>query len=452
MFDTVVFNARIVSETDVYLGNIYIQDEKFASVTDPSVIFEAKNTINAQGNYVFPGLVDSHSHLGDPGYGDVESVECATAAAAVGGFTTCIDMPNNVPTILNGERFQKKLKRMEKESLVDYALYGALVKDNQNELKEMWDAGAVAFKSFLHCGGGDFTYPTMYEMMLALREIQKFDGLACIHCEDTSINEGLLQDMIAHKRNTRQAFLDSRPAYSEIIATKNLIELSRTTGCRVQICHVSHPDAAKAIAQARREGVNVTGETCVHYLVFTEKDLLEKGCTFKCAPPLRSQEDSDALWRYVEDGTLVSIGSDHSAGLPDQRNDALHPVYELGNGISGMQTVLQSFFHKAVHIRGNSPTLITQRMSAGPARRFRLYGQKGAILPGFDADLVILDPDRKWEVKSEDLCYLQKFSAFEGMKGKGLPVLTMLRGKVVAKDYKPCADHGYAQFIKPQKQ
>ena len=449
MFDTAVYNARIVSETDIYMGNIYIQNEKISAITDVSVVYDAKNIIDARSNYVFPGLVDSHSHLGDPGYGEVESAECATAAAAVGGFTTCIDMPNNVPTILNAERFEKKLIRMEKECLVDYALYGALVKDNQENLRAMHDAGAIAFKSFLHCGGGDFTYPTMYEMMLALKEIKKFDGLACIHCEDTSINEGLLQNMITKKLNSRQAFLDSRPLYSEIIATKNLIELCRATGCRIQICHVSHPDVAKAISDARREGVNVTGETCVHYLVFSEKDLLEKGCTFKCAPPLRSQEASDELWKYVEDGTLVSIGSDHSAGLPEQRNDSIHPVYELGNGISGMQTVLQSFFHKAVHIRGNSPTLITKRMSAGPARRFRLYGQKGAILPGFDADLVILDPNKEWEVKSSDLCYLQKFSAFEGMRGKGLPVLTMLRGTIVAKDYKPCAQHGFAKFIKP---
>ena len=449
MFDSAVLHAKIVNETSVYDGNIYIRDGKFAAITDPSVLYEAKEVIDAGYNYVFPGLVDSHAHLGDPGYGEVESVECATTAAAVGGFTTCIDMPNNVPTILNAERFRKKLTRMEQESMVDYALYGALVKDNQEQLKEMHDAGAAAFKSFLHCGGGDFTYPTMYEMMLALTEIQKFNGLACVHCEDTSINEGLLQRMKAEKLDSRQAFLDSRPLYSEIIATKNLIELSRATGCRVQICHVSHPDVAQAIAEARREGVDVTGETCVHYLVFSEEDLLEKGCTFKCAPPLRSKEASRRLWDYVEDGTLCCVGSDHSAGLPEERDDSLHPVYDLNNGISGMQTVLQTLFHHAVHVRGNAPTLITRRMSADPARRFGLYGRKGAILPGFDADLVILDPEKPWEVKAEDLYYLQKFSAFEGSKGKGLPVLTMLRGNTIARNYKACTKKGLAEFIRP---
>ena len=308
----------------------------------------------------------------------------------------------------------------------------------------MHDAGAVAFKSFLHCGGGDFTYPTMYEAKMAMDAIRKFNGLAAFHCEDTTINEGLLQKMIQEKLNSRQAFLDSRPVYSEVMASRNIIELAKATGCRVQICHVSHPEVAQAIADAKKQGVDVTGETCVHYLVFTEQDLLEKGCLYKCAPPLRSQEASDELWKYVEDGTLSCVASDHSAGLPDQRDDSLHPVYELGNGISGIQTVLQSFFNKAVHIRGNSPTLITRRMSADPARRFGLYGKKGAIKPGFDADLVILDPEKEWEVTAESLCYLQKFSAFVGTTGKGLPVLTMLRGKVIAKDYKPCTEHGYA--------
>lgn len=447
MFDTALIHAVIVDETAVYPGNIYIKDGKFAAVTD-GALYEAREVIDAGGKYVFPGLVDTHSHFGDPACSDVETASCATTAAAVGGFTTCIDMPNNVPTILNAERFHKKVRRLSRESMVDYALYGAIVKDNQARLPELNAAGAIAFKSFLHCGGGDFTYPTMYEAKLALDEIRKFDGLAAFHCEETSINEGLLEKMKREKLNSRQAFLDSRPLYSEVMASKNMIELARATGCRLQICHVSHPVVAEAIAQARREGVDVTGETCVHYLVFTENDLLEKGCLYKCAPPLRSQEASDGLWKYVEDGTITSVASDHSAGLPEQRDDSAHPIYDLGNGISGIQTVLQSFFHKAVHIRKNSPTLITRCMSAGPARRFGLYGQKGAIRPGFDADLVILDPDREWEVTPESLCYVQKISAFVGTKGKGLPVLTMLRGRVIAKDYQACCEPGYAKFLK----
>ena len=449
MYDIAVIHAQIVGETSIYSGNIYIKDGLFAAITDATQpLYEAKAIIDAHSNYVFPGLVDTHAHLGDPGYGEVESAECATAAAAVGGFTTCIDMPNNVPTILNSERFYKKTERLERECMVDYALYGALVKDNQKELKGLHDAGAIAFKSFLHCGGGDFTYPTMYEAKLALEEIKKFNGLAAFHCEETSINDGLLEKMKLEKLCTRQAFLDSRPVYSEVMASKNMIELARATGCRLQICHVSHPAVAKAISEARKEGVDVTGETCVHYLVFTENDLLEKGCLFKCAPPLRSQKASDELWSYVEDGTLTSVASDHSAGLPEQRDDSLHPIYELGNGISGIQTVLQSFYNKAVHIRKNSPSLITRCMSAEPARRFGLYGIKGAIKPGFDADLVILDPDKTWEVTAESLYYLQKISAFVGTKGRGLPVLTMLRGKVIAKDYKPCCQQGYARFLR----
>ena len=448
MFDIAVINASIVGETSIYSGNIFIKDGKIAAITDCDITYDTKSVIDAKGNYVFPGLIDTHSHFGDPTNPNVETCKCCTTAAAVGGFTTCIDMPNNVPTILNAERFHKKLAYLETESMVDYALYGALVKDNQNDLEAMHDAGAIAFKSFLHCGGGDFTYPTMYEAKMALDEIRKFNGLAAFHCEETTINEGLLQKMTAEKLNTRQDFLNSRPVYSEVIASKSIIELARATGCRVQICHVSHPEVAKAISQAQKEGVNITGETCVHYLVFNENDFLEKGCLYKCAPPLRSQEASDELWSYVEDGTLTSVASDHSAGLPDQRDDSAHPIYELGNGISGIQTVLQSFFHKAIHIRKNSPCLITRRMSADPARRFGIYGKKGAISPGFDADLVILDPEKEWEVTPDSLYYVQKISAFVGTRGKGLPILTMLRGKIIAKDYKACCESGYAKFIR----
>ena len=147
MYDIAVIHAQIVGETSIYSGNIYIKDGLFAAITDETQpLYEAKEIIDAHSNYVFPGLVDTHSHLGDPGYGEVESAECATAAAAVGGFTTCIDMPNNVPTILNSERFYKKTERLERECMVDYALYGALVKDNQKELKGLLHQGKVRSK------------------------------------------------------------------------------------------------------------------------------------------------------------------------------------------------------------------------------------------------------------------------------------------------------------------
>lgn len=452
MYQRALKNATIVEETGPVHGNIYMADGKIAAITDVSTDWDAADSIDVAGKLVFPGLIDSHAHLGDPNHSDVETTTLATTAAAIGGFTTCIDMPNNDPAILNGARFHQKLARMERESMVDYALYGALVKDNQGELAGLDRAGAIAFKSFLSCGGGDFTPPTMYEARLALQQIQTFDGLAAFHCEDTSINEGLLNKMIEDKVDSRQAFLDSRPLCAELIATKSMIELARDTGCRLQICHVSHPLVAKAIGDAQAEGVDVTGETCVHYLVFSEEDLLEKGCYFKCAPPLRSRAASQELWQYVENGVLSCLGSDHSPGLPEERDDRLRPVYKLNNGISGIQTVLQTFYDRAVNVRGNCPSLIAKRMAADPARRFGLYGRKGAIKVGFDADFVVLDPERAWEVSAQSLYYKQKFSAFVGMRGKGLPVMTLLRGEVIAKDSAPTGKLGYAQFLRRDKQ
>lgn len=451
MFRLALINARIVDENDVYSGNIYVENDRISAITLPSVIYEAEETIDLEGKLVFPGLVDTHSHLGDPSRAKVETVRQSTTAAAVGGFTTVIDMPNNEPCILNAERFAQKLAHTQAESMVDFALYGALVKDNQDRLAGLDQAGAIAFKSFLSCGGGDFTPPTMYEARLALQEIAKFDGLAAFHCEDTTINEGLLDAMIAGKVDSRQAFLDSRPLVAEIIATRSMVELARETGCRLQVCHISHPKVAQIIQEARNEGVDVTGETCVHYLVFSEQDLLEKGCFYKCAPPLRSPEARDEMWKYVENGVLSCVASDHSPGLPEERDDSLRPVYQLFNGISGIQTVLQTFYDRAVNVRGNSPSLIARRMAADPARRFGLYGRKGAIKPGFDADFVVLDPEREWEITPESLHYVQKFSAFCGLTGKGLPVLTIQRGNIIARDGQPAAEPGHAQFLRRSK-
>lgn len=437
MYDLIIAHGTIIQGDRMFKGSVCIKDGIIeALLSDGCNLPAARETIDVSGKLVFPGMIDVHAHLGGRGDGgtESESVTCASKAAAVGGFTTCIDMPTNSPVIKNAELLRDKIQYMENECRTDFILYGALIKNNQKDLKEMADLGATCFKSFLSYSGEEFTSPNMFEVRKAMQEIVKFDGIASFHCEDLSITSGLDRELCENKSNDRRAFLDSRPVVAELIATQDIIALAEETGCHAHIVHVSHPAVAEVIRQAQERGVRVTAETCAHYLRFSEDDFLNVSSLFKCVPPLRKPEDREKLWEYVEKGVLACVGSDHSAGTKEQRDDRLHPVYELGNGISGIQTVLMSIYD-LVRKRHASPSLIARCTSEAPAKIWGVWGRKGSIQPGFDADLVILDPERKWKIKAEDLYYKNnEVSCYIGLEGIGYPILTLLRGNVIARD------------------
>ncbi|WP_206184350.1 amidohydrolase family protein [Sporolactobacillus sp. THM19-2] len=193
--------------------------------------------------------------------------------------------------------------------------------------------------------------------------------------------------------------------------------------------------------------VRITAETCPHYLVFNEDDFLSKGMFFKCAPPLRSKEASNMLWRYILDGTLDLVVSDHSPCADTEKSETEGAFHALG-GISGIQTGLQVMFHEIVSKRKWSPTLISRLMARNPAHIFGMKGKKGELTLGYDVDFVLVDPNASWEISADNLKYLNQSSAFIGYKGTGRPVCTILRGNVVAEDGIVKGKYGFGRFIR----
>lgn len=433
MFDLVLKNGTVVDEDRVYKADVYIKNGKIAAISSGEELL-AKECTDVSGMLLFPGGIDTHMHIGEY-HADFEEMDTSTKAAAVGGMTCLLDMPLNLmsPSVVNSEIFEEKKGHLLEKSYTDFCMYGAFVPDNIDKLYDMHEHGAIAFKSFLPGAGSDFKAPNMSRVRSELKTIAEFGGIAAFHCEDNWIIQEELERMKKEKLNTRQAFLDSRPLSAELLAVGDILELAKETGAKVHICHVSHPQVAQMISDAQKEGVDVTAETCVHYLVFSKEDLIDKGCLFKCAPPLREKEACEGLWKYLLDGTLLSVASDHSPGMPEDRDDTIKPIYEVGNGISGVQTVFQTYYD-LVNKRGLPLTLIAKTLAKQPAERFGIYGQKGAIKTGFDADIVVLDPKLSWEITNEELYYKQKISAFVGLKGTGKPVATYIRGQLVAKD------------------
>lgn len=453
MYDLLIKNGKIVTAETVADGNIAVKDGKIAAVLAKDIEPEAAKVIDAKGNYVFPGAIDTHAHLNDPGYTWREDYAHGTAAAAAGGYTTIIDMPlQNEPALTNADIFDKKIDAVDANAYVDYCFWGGLVPDNFDDLKGLHDKGCVAFKSFIGPVSPDYSSLNYGQAYEAMERIKEFDGRAGFHCEDFSMVKWQEQRMKKEGRLDWQGFLDSRPVAAEMLATVDMIELAKATGCKVHICHVSSPDVAQKIKEAQQEGYDITAETCSHYLSLTDKDVIANGPLFKCAPPLRSQEEVDRLWSYVEDGTFSGIASDHSPCSYDEKfNEILGTkidnVFDVWGGISGIQSGFQVAFHEGCVKRGICPTILANAMAKQPAQAFGIYGRKGDIRPGFDADVVIVDPDREWEITEDSLYYVNKISAFVGMKGKGFPVCTIIRGTVVAEDGRVTGEKGYGSFV-----
>lgn len=454
MYDLLIKNGRIVTAELVQEGDIAVKEGKIAAVLDRGVEPEAEKVIDAKGHYVFPGAIDTHAHLNDPGYEWREDYAHGTAAAILGGYTTVIDMPlQNEPALTTPELFDTKEAKVSPNAFSDYCFWGGLVPDNFDQLEALDEKGVVAFKSFLGPVSPDYASLNYGQAYEALKIIKGFGGMAGFHCEDYHMIKEGERAVKAEGRLDWRGFLDSRTVAAETVATEAVIAMAKELECRAHICHVSHPDVAQKVFEAQMEGYEVSAETCGHYLAFTEEDVIANGPLFKCAPPLRTEIDRELMWEYVENGTFAGLASDHSPCSYDEKfkeilGNKIENVFDVWGGISGIQSCVQTIFSEGVIKRGVDPCTLANAWAKLPAQAFGIYGKKGDIKPGFDADFVIIDPEREWEITEDSLLYVNKISAFVGLKGQGFPVCTILRGNVMAEDGKLVGEKGVGELVK----
>ena len=448
MFDLWIKNAVIIGSKALIKGSVIVHEGKIVAIQEGNKDVEAYEVIDLEGKYLFPGMIDGHVHFNEPGYTWREDFEHGSRSAVVGGVTTIIDMPMlNKPAVSDSKAFQDKWEIVREKAVCDYGFWGALVNYNFGDLEGLNEAGALAYKCFMCPVQDDYTSLDHQEIEKALHILKTFDGVAGFHCEDYAMIEKAEKEKLLKGETTRLDYLISRPVEAELKAVKEVIQLAEASGARVHICHVSHPLVAEEIKRAKTKGIKITAETCIHYLIYSGEDLISKGMLYKCSPPLRAVKDSEKLWDYVIDGTLDCICSDHSPAKLEEKGEERNGAFGAWGGLSGVQTSLQIYFDWAVHKKGLSPTLIVNTMAENPAKLFGIYGQKGAIEPGFDADFVVVDPEIEWEITEEVLQYKNKISAFVGEKGKGLPVCTILRGKVVSMQGEIKAADGYGRLV-----
>jgi allantoinase len=430
----IVRGGHVVTQSGVIIADVAVTD---GAITDvgPDLSLTAGDEVDATGFHVFPGGVDSHVHFNEPGRTDWETIANGSAALAAGGYTTFIDMPlNSRPVTTDGPAFDHKLQAASASSLIDFGLWGGLVPGNLDRLGELAERGVVGFKAFM-CPSGIDDFPACDEHTLheGMRRVARLGSILLLHAEDPSMVDALAREAIAEGRTGPRDFVGSRPAAAELEAISTAIALARETGCRTHIVHVSTEIGVHMVAEAQVLGVDVSCETCPHYLLYTEEDVERLGSVGKCFPPFRTAEDREGLWRLLAEGTLPMLVSDHSPCTMDLKWG--DDFFKLWGGISGCQSTRQLLLAHAAERSIDLPT-IAAVTATNPARRFGLQ-KKGEVAVGFDADLWIVDISYEGIVRREGLLYRNPFSAHEGQPIRGRTVRTLVRGKTVFTDGKP---------------
>lgn len=390
---------------------------------------------------LLPGLVDTHVHINEPGRTEWEGFATATRAAAAGGFTTIVDMPLNcLPETTNLDALETKREAARGQCLVDYALWGGAVDGNQHELEPLALAGVPGFKSFLIYPGCDgFTAIDRSNLELALPHIVRTGLPLLVHAElEPSIDAAVAHLNASGAKWHRYAtYLASRPDEAELEAIEMLLEFCRTYRFRLHIVHLSTAKALPMLAAAKRAGLPVTVETCPHYLHCAAEEIPDGATLFKCAPPIRSATNREALWQALREGTVDLIATDHSPCPPAmKRLEATQLGEETGRfdeawgGIASLSIALPLLWTECER-RGLSLLQLAEWISAAPARLAGLSTAVGSIEPGKHANLVAFDTDASFTVAPELLHYRHAISPYMGETLRGVVRSTWLRGERV---------------------
>lgn len=369
----------------------------------------AKLSVDARGLLLLPGAIDAHVHYNEPGRTDWEGWATGSLASAAGGATCVFEMPLNAhPPTLDAESFALKRAAAEASSVLDFALWGGITPDNLDKLADLARSGVIGFKAFLSSSGlDDFKRSDLQTLRAGMKEAAKIGLPVSVHAENEALIASLVAEAKAAGKTGVRDYLDTRPVAAEVAAIREACDIAGETGCRLHIVHVSCGEGIDAIGAARRRGVDVTAETCPHYLTFNEDDVVSLGAPAKCAPPVRSERHRVDMIARVKRGEIDTLGTDHSPSPPSMKE--YDDFFAIWGGIMGAQQFVGALF--AAGLDADTVGKLTGR---NVAQRFALEGRKGSIAVGNDADLLLLDPGRAHLVTRDELLTRHRLSPYAG--------------------------------------
>lgn len=448
-----VANGSVVTPEGRQDVDVLCEDGVIAALVDRDVDITVDERLDVTGKLVFPGFIDPHVHSRDPGMTEKEDFAHSTLGALVGGVTTILEMPNAIPPVDSVAVFEQRRAQHEQTAWVDFGLWGIAVGEaNIDQLEPLFEAGVAAVKLFWGYALRKDTRQLVYNMadqpvenlllppdngtvLRMFQAVARAGGVLAAHCEDRDVLAAS-EMALGHQVQTYDDLLAARPDIAEATTIAIGAEFARATGCRFHVVHMASSSGAEVVRAARARGISITAETCPQYLTLTEADYERVGPMMKVYPPIRTRSDQDALWQALNDGVIVSVGSDHAPHTVEEKSQgfATQPAGAVGCETFG--PVMSDTLGRGK----TTPERLADVMSTATAKLYGLYPRKGAIRPGSDADLTIIDPNAHRTVRNEDLVAKQPVSPWHGFELHGVPTEVVLRGRLAMQNGKPVGE------------
>jgi allantoinase len=421
--DVVVTGGIVVSHDGRRRHDVAVRNGQIVAVGE-NLASERAQTINASGLLVLPGLVDVHVHLREPGMTDKEDFASGTRAAAAGGVTTIVDMPNTSPPVATAQRFADKLDLVKGKAYVDFGLYGMLDHDNADEIAAMAELGAMGFKLFMGQTTGDNRCPNDAAIFRGLEAAADVDLVVGVHAENDHLLRMFGDRLRASGRTDPRAHLEGRPAFVEVEAVTRIITMASEAHAKLHIHHLSTAAGLRRVIDLRSQGHRVSVEALVGHLLLDERAYDTYGNLIKLNPPIRPATDVAALWAGIARADVDVIATDHAPHTADEQ--AQTDVWKAFGGFIGVETMLPLLL-TAAHQGRLSVEDIVRLCSYSPARRWSM-NTKGCLAPGFDADFVLVDPAADFVLDSAALHSKHTVTPYHGWALTGAVIATYVRG------------------------
>ncbi|MEA2873851.1 MAG: dihydroorotase [Hyphomicrobiales bacterium] len=429
--DLILTGGKVVSPDAVIDAAVAIKDGKIFAVGAADAMPSAKEIVNVAGMHVLPGAIDVHVHFRDPGYSHKEDFESGTIAAAFGGVTTVFDMPNTIPTVGTPEALSAKLKMASEKAHIDFGLYAVLGEDTIEQVPDLIETGVIGFKLYMGNTFGKIPSPSTGAMLEAFEVVARTGKRISLHAETNSIMERRESRIRAAGRTDPIAHLDSRPAVVAIEAVARAAILAEWTGARIHILHISSADELRPLREAKARGVDITGETCPHYLMLSSDDYARFAGVIRVNPPVREKRHQEPIWAALGNGTIDMIATDHAPHSREEktRND----MFDVDCGFPGVEWQMPLML---TEVNAGRMTIMdyVKLSAANPAAVWGLYPRKGVIAAGSEADIAVVDLARSMTLDDATLQSRARITPWHGRKIKGLPVHTLVRGRFVMRD------------------
>ena len=441
--DLVLRNAKVYTSGGIVEAGVAIEEGRIFKVTKEPNLPQASAESDLKGHLLLPGLIDLHVHLRDQQLAYKEDFSSGTAAAAAGGVTLTIDMPNNKPVTMDVKSLRERMNLAKTRSVVNVAFYSAFP-ENLEEISPILREGAVAFKLFLSQRIGGLDIEDDDELLQAFNEVKKRKVPIAVHAEDKATLEKMRKEMQRAGRKDVEAYLEVHSPKAERRAAQRIIQLVKKSGVHIHFCHVSSAAGLETILTAKNMGLPVTCEVTPHHLLLSSEHLKRSGMIALTDPPLRTKEDIEALWRALKRGFIDALASDHAPHAMEEKKNG--SVWDTKPGIAGLETTLPLLLTQVNEARLTISDLV-RATSEMPAKIFHLRG-RGSVGEGYCADLVVVDMRREYEIDSSRFYSKARFSPFDGWRVKGKPVKTFVNGQLVMDEGEIVAKPGTGQIVR----